>query len=171
MYKKISDYGIIGDLHSIALIGLDGSIDWLCLPYIDSPSIFGALLDDKKGGRFSVSPLQEWDSVAEYIPDTNILKTTFRTRTGIMQITDFMPISFCGEEELEEERHHLYRFIEIKKGTVDVGLIFEPRFDYARAETMLEKIHGGVIARGNGKNIALSCVHYLEVDNERATTT
>jgi len=77
MYKKISDYGIIGNLYSIALIGLDGSIDWLCMPHIDSPSIFGALLDDSKGGRFSVSPSDDWDSMAEYIPGTNILVTKF----------------------------------------------------------------------------------------------
>jgi GH15 family glucan-1,4-alpha-glucosidase len=61
MYKKISDYGIVGNLHSIALVGLDGSIDWLCMPHIDSPSIFGALLDEKKGGRFAISPVDEWD--------------------------------------------------------------------------------------------------------------
>jgi GH15 family glucan-1,4-alpha-glucosidase len=52
MYKKISDYGIIGNLHSVALVGLDGCIDWLCLPHIDSPSVFAAILDDKKGGYF-----------------------------------------------------------------------------------------------------------------------
>jgi GH15 family glucan-1,4-alpha-glucosidase len=139
MYKKISDYGIIGNLHSIALVGLDGSIDWLCLPHIDSPSIFAALLDDKKGGRFSISPLDDWDSVAEYIPETNILVTKFRTMRGVLQITDFMPIPFCGEEELEEEQHELYRLVEVTKGEVDMGAIFEPRFDYARARTSLEK--------------------------------
>lgn len=78
MYKKTSDYGIIGNLHTIALIGLDGSIDWFCLLHIDSPSIFGALLDDKKGGRFSITPKDEWDSVTEYVPGTNILQTRFR---------------------------------------------------------------------------------------------
>ncbi|NIS60723.1 MAG: glycoside hydrolase, partial [Proteobacteria bacterium] len=135
MYKKISDYGIIGNLHSVALIGLDGSIDWLCLPHIDSPSIFAALLDDKKGGRFSISPLDDWDSVAEYIPETNILLTKFRTRTGVLRVTDFMPIPFGGEEELEEERHELYRIVEVTKGKLDVGVVFEPRFDYARART------------------------------------
>ncbi len=96
MYKKISDYGIIGNLHSIALVGLDGSIDWLCMPHIDSPSVFGALLDDNKGGSFSVSPVGDWDSEAHYVPDTNILKTRFRTRTGIMQVADFMPIAASG---------------------------------------------------------------------------
>jgi GH15 family glucan-1,4-alpha-glucosidase len=84
VYKKIIDYGIIGHLKSIALIGLDGSIDWMCLPYIDSPSIFCALLDDGKGGRFSVSPVDAWESAAEYISATNILQTKFMTAAGVM---------------------------------------------------------------------------------------
>ena len=168
MYKKISDYGIIGNLHSIALVGIDGSIDWLCLPHIDSPSIFAALLDDKKGGRFSISPLDDWDSVAEYISETNILVTKFRTMKGVLQITDFMPIPFCGEEELEEEQHELYRLVEVAKGEVDVGAIFEPRFDYARARTSLEKRNGALVARGNGESIVLSATHDLKLDGGKA---
>ncbi len=168
MYKKISDYGIIGNLHSIALIGLDGSIDWLCLPHIDSPSIFGALLDDKKGGRFSISPLDDWDSVAEYIPETNILTTKFRTRTGVVQITDFMPIPFGGEEELEEEQHELYRLVEVAKGQVDVGAVFEPLFDYARARISLEKRNGAIVARGNDESIVLSATHDLTLSDGKA---
>jgi len=168
VYKKISDYGIIGNLHSIALVGLDGSIDWLCLPHIDSPSVFAALLDDRKGGRFSISPLDEWDSVAQYIADTNILTTKFRTRTGVMQITDFMPIPFGGEEELEEEQHEVYRLVEIIKGTVNVGLVFEPRFNYARTRTSLKKLQGAIIASGNGENIVLSSTEGLQLTDGKA---
>jgi GH15 family glucan-1,4-alpha-glucosidase len=74
MYKRIGDYGVIGDLQSVALVGLDGSIDWLCMPYIDSPSIFAAILDDENGGSFSVRPAEEgWQSSAEYLEGTNIL--------------------------------------------------------------------------------------------------
>jgi GH15 family glucan-1,4-alpha-glucosidase len=120
MYKKISDYGIIGNLHSVALIGLDGSIDWLCFPHIDSPSVFGALLDDKKGGSFSISPSDDYDSVAEYLPETNILITKYRTRTGLLQLTDFMPIPFGGEEELEEEQHELYRLVDVINGSISI---------------------------------------------------
>jgi GH15 family glucan-1,4-alpha-glucosidase len=163
MYKKISDYGIIGDLHSIALVGLDGSIDWMCLPHIDSPSIFGALLDDRKGGRFSITPLDEWDSVAEYIPGTNILQTRFRTRTGVMQITDFMPVSASGREEFEEEGHELYRLIEIPEGEIKAGIVFDPRFDYARAATMLKENGNGVSATGNNEVILLSSTLKLNV--------
>ncbi|MEF9425752.1 MAG: glycoside hydrolase family 15 protein [Candidatus Mariimomonas ferrooxydans] len=168
MYKKISDYGIIGNLNTIALVGLDGSIDWLCMPHIDSPSVFGALLDDKKGGRFILSPQDEWDSTAEYIPGTNILKTRFRTRTGVMQITDFMPICACGVEELEEVSSELYRYVEILNGKVNVELIFEPRFNYARAETQIEKKDKTIIARGGGKIISLSCSREPGVLNDAA---
>jgi GH15 family glucan-1,4-alpha-glucosidase len=84
MYKPISDYGIIGDLRTVALVGKDGAIDWLCLPFIDSPSVFGALLDDEKGGRFSLTPSEPRDSVSEYLPGTNILRTFFTTGTGVM---------------------------------------------------------------------------------------
>jgi GH15 family glucan-1,4-alpha-glucosidase len=127
VYKKISDYRVIGNLHSVALIGLDGSIDWLCLPHIDSPSVFAALLDDKKGGRFSISPMDDWDSVADYLPGTNILVTKFRTRDGLLQLTDLMPLSRDGEEKLERDRHELVRRVEVIHGKVPVRVIFEPR--------------------------------------------
>jgi GH15 family glucan-1,4-alpha-glucosidase len=163
VYKKISDYGIIGDLHSIALVGLDGSIDWMCLPHIDSPSIFGALLDDNKGGRFSITPVDEWDSVAEYIPGTNILQTRFRTRTGVMQVTDFMPVSASGREEFEEEGHELYRLVEIPEGEIRAGIIFDPRFDYARAATVLKENGNGVLATGNNEVILLSSTRKINI--------
>ncbi len=166
MYKQISDYGIIGDLQSIALIGLDGSIDWMCLPHIDSPSIFGALLDDKKGGRFSITPVDEWDSAAEYIPGTNILQTRFRTRSGVMRITDFMPVCSCGREEMEEVNHELFRHVEILKGKMNIRVLFDPRLDYARAETRFIKQGNGVVAAGNDERLVLlsSCGINLHAD-------
>jgi GH15 family glucan-1,4-alpha-glucosidase len=168
VYKKISDYGIIGDLKSIALIGLDGSIDWMCLPYIDSPGIFSALLDDGKGGRFSVSPVEAWESAAEYISATNILQTRFRTETGVMKVTDFMPVCACGREEMEEERHELYRLIEIPQGQVRVKVIFDPRFDYARNETSLTTNNTGIIAEGKNEVLVLSCSREINIpDNTR----
>jgi GH15 family glucan-1,4-alpha-glucosidase len=163
MYKKISDYGIIGNLHSVALIGSDASIDWLCLPHIDSPSVFGALLDDKKGGRFSISPLKEWDSVSEYIADTNILKTRFRTRSGVMQIIDFMPVPLGGEEELEEEEHELYRLVEISKGKVTIEMIFDPQFNYARSKTTIEIGENFIRAKANDESMVLSSTHRINV--------
>jgi len=155
LYKKISDYGIIGNLRSVALVGLDGSIDWLCLPRIDSQSVFAALLDERKGGRFAVSPVGDWDSVAEYIPDTNILVTRFRTRTGVVRVTDFMAVPSRGEEESEQEHHDLYRLIEVSQGHVDMGVVFDPRFDYGRVEPCLERFEGGILARAGERALTL----------------
>ena len=138
----------------------------MCLPHIDSPSIFGALLDDKKGGRFSVSPVDDWDSTAEYIPGTNILQTKLRTRTGVMQITDFMPVSASGREEFEEEGPELNRLMEIRKGEVNVRVTFDPRFDYARGDTRLKKHDKGIIAEGNNEYLTLSCSREINIPDD-----
>jgi GH15 family glucan-1,4-alpha-glucosidase len=154
-YKKISDYGIIGNLTSVALVGLDGSIDWLCFPHMDSPSIFGALLDSRKGGCFRLFPAQEWDSTAEYLPETNILSTRFRTADGVLQLIDFMPLPARSGRYVEKERHHLIRLLEVTAGKVTVRMDFDPRFDYARAETAVELTGQAYRAAGNGEHAIL----------------
>jgi GH15 family glucan-1,4-alpha-glucosidase len=167
VYKKISDYGIIGNLQSVALIGLDGSIDWMCLPHMDSPSVFAALLDDCQGGRFSISPAGEWDSVADYLPGTNILVTQFRTRDGLLRLTDFMPIVTNNGEKRRKGRKVLYRLAEVLQGKVSVRLTFEPRFDYARAKGVLEKHKSGLFARGKDQGLTLASTHELEIREGR----
>ncbi|MFQ5585789.1 MAG: glycoside hydrolase family 15 protein [Thermodesulfobacteriota bacterium] len=158
-YKKISDYGIIGNLQTIALVGLDGSIDWLCLPHIDSPSVFGALLDDGKGGRFAITPVGAYESTAAYLPDTNILKTTFRANTGEAHLRDFMPVLTDDNGEAE-----LYRCVRAVEGTVEIEVTFEPRFDYARAEGRVEKRDGTIMASGGGESVTLSSTRDLRCD-------
>ena len=91
-YKLIEDYGIIGDLHTVALVGIDGSIDWCCLPHFDSPSVFAAILDDEKGGYFKISAVSPERCKQLYLPDTNVLITRFFTADGIAELIDFMPI-------------------------------------------------------------------------------
>jgi GH15 family glucan-1,4-alpha-glucosidase len=164
LYKKISDYGIIGNLRTVALIGLDGSIDWLCLPFLDSPSAFGALLDDEKGGRFRICPQGEYDSVARYISGTNILVTSFRTSQGTVRLTDFMPVD---EERARDESApvEIYRHLEAVEGRVDMELILEPRCDYARAgEPEIEIAPEGVVASGGGMSVLLAS----ELEMEKA---
>jgi GH15 family glucan-1,4-alpha-glucosidase len=90
-YKPISDYGLIGNMHSCALVSRDGSIDWCCLPRFDSASTFAAILDDRKGGTFSIKPRGQFKSHQAYIPNTNVLKTTFEVDGGSADVTDFMP--------------------------------------------------------------------------------
>lgn len=156
MYKKISDYGIIGNLRSVALVGLDGAIDWLCLPYIDSPSVFGALLDEKEGGRFALTPEGQWDSVSEYLPETNVLLTRFRTRTGVMDLVDFMPVQVSGNYGGQSDRHELYRRVSLIGGNMKVGMVFDPRFNYAMADTVVEREGRTLVARGDGKVVAVA---------------
>src|SRR5882757_7394132 len=92
-YQPIEDYGLIGNMRTAALVGMDGSIDWLCLPHFDSPSIFAAILDDQKGGRFRIAPTCEKLRRKQfYWPDTAILVTRFLHDDGVGQIEDFMPV-------------------------------------------------------------------------------
>lgn len=91
-YEPIGDYGVIGDCRSAALVGLDGSIDWCCFPRFDSPSVFAAILDAKKGGHFSLKPQIAVTSQQRYAGDTNVLETQFDTSAGHRTITDCMPL-------------------------------------------------------------------------------
>ena len=93
-YQPIENHGIIGNMHTAALVSLDGSIDWLCLPRFDSPSVFGAILDADKGGRFRIAPAAagELRQKQYYWPDTNVLITRFLHPDGIAEVEDYMPV-------------------------------------------------------------------------------
>src|SRR5258706_11288068 len=96
-YAPIENYGIIGDLHTVALVGMDGSIDFLCLPSFDSPSVFAALLDADRGGRFQIAPVLEGAARKQlYLPDTNVLLTRFLDGDGVAEVSDFMPAAEAG---------------------------------------------------------------------------
>jgi len=169
MYKRINEYGVVGDLHTVALIGLDGSVDWLCYPYIDSPSVFGALLDEHKGGCFAVRPAGGYDAAAHYLEQTNILLTRFRTRQGTAVLADFMPVGFKEQPTGEEAAPQaLIRCLEVESGTMTVQCLFQPRFDYARAETRVSATQGGVLAQSDEWSMALSCTHPLEAEADQA---
>src|ERR671911_1998474 len=92
-YSPIEHYAIIGDCRSAGLISRDGSLDWLCLPRFDSPSIFAAMLDAENGGRFLVRAVREFRTERRYLPNTNVLETVFRTPTGACVLRDLMSIS------------------------------------------------------------------------------
>src|SRR5690348_3842203 len=96
-YKPVDDYGVIGDLHTVALVGSDGSIDFMCFPRFDSPSIFAALLDQPHGGRFSLAPqLPAARHKQIYMPDSNVLLTRFFSEDGLAEVSDFMAITPAG---------------------------------------------------------------------------
>ena len=105
-YQPIESYGIIGDLHTAALVGNNGSIDWCCLPAFDSPSIFAAILDDKKGGYFKIAATTPGVEKQLYIPESNVLITRFSNPDGVAQVLDFMPVTADREELPRACPHH-----------------------------------------------------------------
>jgi GH15 family glucan-1,4-alpha-glucosidase len=129
-YQPIENYGIIGDMHTTALVGKDGSIDWFCFPFFDSPSVFAAILDDEKGGRFKITPQVENVTHKQfYWPDTNVLITRFLSPDGVAEITDYMPV---GAAAKKFGFHQLVRRVNVVHGTVPLSLRCHPAFNYAR---------------------------------------
>jgi GH15 family glucan-1,4-alpha-glucosidase len=142
-YKHLDEYGLIGNLETCALIGRDGSIDWCCLPHLESPSVFAALLDVQKGGHFRISPLEHEDGHQSYSGSTNVLLTTFQTSTGSVSVTDFMPV----RDHTDPLHQTLLRKVSCSEGSMELEIEFEPRFDYARFVPTLEPAGQGTVAR------------------------
>jgi GH15 family glucan-1,4-alpha-glucosidase len=133
-YQPIENYAVIGDLNTVGLVGLNGSIDFLCMPNFDSPSVFASLLDKDNGGYFRITP--DHNDVRHkqlYLPDTNVLLTRFLARDGVGEITDFMPAEelYIGKE--------LIRIVSCVRGTLTFSMSCKPRFDYARAKHEIRK--------------------------------
>ncbi len=152
---SIGSYGLIGAGHSCALVGVNGSVDWLCLPRFDSPSVFAAILDPERGGCFRISPTGAGcESLQAYDDETNVLQTLFRRPgVGIVCLTDLMP--WNGEPR--QVLHEMHRLLEAREGSMEMEVVFDPRFDYARGETRVELSDEGVLALGpNGERLSLS---------------
>jgi GH15 family glucan-1,4-alpha-glucosidase len=150
-YLPIEDYAAIGDGRTVALVGLDGAIDWLCLPQLDSPSLFGALLDPGSGGHFSVQPAVPYATKRRYLDQTNVLETTFHTDQGTVTLTDAMTIDSSQPAPWRE----LVRTIEARAGSVPMTWRFEPRFDYGRVTPDLDHANDAVLARHAPLQVAL----------------
>lgn len=129
-YPPIDDYGVIGDMHTAALVGCDGSIDWLCFPRFDSPSVFASILDRAKGGYFRICPADDgFRSRQHYWPDTNVLITRFLSHDGAGEVTDFMPVDIADSDR---DRRHVIRRVRALRGTMRFRVECEPAFNYAR---------------------------------------
>src|SRR5579859_6723749 len=127
-YLPIAEHGVIGDLHTVALVGTNGTIDWFCWPWFDSPSLFGSILDAEKGGFFSIAPVNDGHNAKQlYLPDTNVLITRFLTPDGVGEIEDFMPI--------RRDPNHMRRLVRrvmAVRGQMRFRVECQPRFNYAR---------------------------------------
>jgi GH15 family glucan-1,4-alpha-glucosidase len=142
-YLPIADHGIIGDLHTVALVGANGTIDWYCCPAFDSPSVFASILDKDKGGFYRISPADDdWTSRQLYFPDTNVLITRFLTEQGVAEQQAFMPIARTGKER---HRHRLIRRIVCVRGGLRFRLVLEPRFNYGRDSHTTHQHEHGVV--------------------------
>ena len=150
-YLPIEDHGVIGDLHTAALVGIDGTIDWLCLPRFDAPSVFASILDDEKGGHFRLRPLNYVRSQQLYLPDTNVLLTRFLSSEGVAEVLDFMPI----EAELKE-RHDLVRSIRVVRGSMRFEVDCRPAFDYARRRHTISLGKTGAVFACAGTRLGLA---------------
>ncbi len=154
-YAPIEDYALIGDGRSAALVALDGSIDWLCLPNLDSPSVLGAILDAQRGGAFTLQPSIPFQASRRYLPRTNVLETTFTTDRGAVRVVDALAIP---DERLAPMRE-LVRSIEGVSGSVPMRWRFAPRFDYGRHGPRGEWRHGVPVATWGAEAIALLNFH------------
>jgi GH15 family glucan-1,4-alpha-glucosidase len=144
-YLPIAEHGLIGDLHSVALVGTDGTIDWYCCPRFDSPSVFAAILDADRGGLFRIAPAGEgWSSKQLYLPDTNVLITRFLMPDGVGEVQDFMPPPSTGEAA---HRHRMIRRVLAVRGQMRFVVDVAPRFDYARARHEVARTPHGALFR------------------------
>jgi GH15 family glucan-1,4-alpha-glucosidase len=150
-YAPIRDYAAIGDGRTTALVARDGSIDWLCLPSLDSGSVFAALLDAERGGSFRLAPAEASSAARRYSPDSNVLETTFTTSRGTVRITDAMLLPTSGLAPTRE----LVRRVECLSGVVPLRWRVEPRFGYGRSRTSIGSRLGVPVASAGPDAMAI----------------
>jgi GH15 family glucan-1,4-alpha-glucosidase len=138
--RSIEEHGIVGNLETAALVALDGTIDFMCWPAFDGPSVFAALLDPDRGGCFELAPVLEEARAAQlYLPDTNVLMTRWLSENGSAELVDLMPFP-----TKHGTRRMLVRRMRATRGRVPIRLCCHPRFDYARAETTVRRREDGI---------------------------
>ena len=161
-YPLIADHGLIGDLQTSALVSTAGSIDWFCAPRFDSPSIFGALLDQQQGGHFRVRPTVDvFTSKQLYFPDTAVLITRFMTEAGVGEVVDFMPVSGAKATP----RHQLVRIVRCVRGEMTFAVDIAPRFDYGRESHQTHLTEDGAVFEGSRTSMTIHLVR--EQDDDR----
>ena len=167
-YQPIENYGIIGNMRTVALVGMNGSLDWYCYPHFDSPSVFGAILDENNGGRFQICPKGDQARRKQfYWPSTNILVTRFLLPEGIAELEDFMPVGLPADSPWNR---HLCRRIHCVKGTVRVLLSCRPAFDYGRESHQTQLETNGASFHAGNLTLTLSTSVPLKQDGQGGVT-
>ncbi|HWF66388.1 MAG TPA: glycoside hydrolase family 15 protein [Acidobacteriaceae bacterium] len=166
--RPIESCGVIGDLHSVALVAMDGTIDWCCLPRFDSPSVFAALLDPEKGGYFKLAPEEHGTNRQMYMPETNVLLTRFLRDQGVGEVLDFMPVQNDRSLGSESVMHEIIRIARAVRGAVRFRLECCPAFDYARAPHRAERFDGGVIFEAEKCRVLLLGPGDWQIENGKA---
>ena len=167
-YKNLEQYGIIGNLETVALISCTGSIDWMCLPHLESESVFARLLDKDRGGYFSVQPKISFESYQKYIENTNVLETYFKTSGSKAVLTDFM--SPFKKRSVWHKHQILFRKIECTKGVISFTAEFKPKFNYAKTLPKIKLTESGVVAESKTEKIFLDCSSPFEITQKEAKT-
>ena len=168
-YQPIEDYGVVGNMRTVALVGRDGSIDWLCHPHFDSPSIFAAILDAARGGSFRIShALEDVTQKQLYWPDTNVLITRFLASDGVGEITDYMPLPAT---DAPRPLPALVRRVRVVRGSLPFRLECRPAFNYARDPHALEVVEGGARFHSTRLHLGLNSSVPLERNGTSAAAT
>jgi GH15 family glucan-1,4-alpha-glucosidase len=169
--EPIEDHAIIGNCRTAALVSRNGAIDWLCWPRFDSPSVFGALLDDA-AGRWSVAPIAPFRSERRYLPDTNVLETRFETASGSVRLTDFMPVASEDERRrILVSDHEIVRIVSCDRGEIELEIVFEPRPGYGREHPRLSDAGKfGIRAQTKAGLLLLRCDSPLRLDGPARVT-
>jgi GH15 family glucan-1,4-alpha-glucosidase len=163
-YLPIADHGLVGNLHSVALVGTNGTIDWFCCPAFDSPSVFGSLLDAGQGGFFALAAAIPARTRQFYLPDTNVLITRFFAEEGVGEIQDFMPL----RDPSTRDTQRLVRRVQCVRGTMPFRMRAAPRFNYGSHPHVISAVRDGVLFTSAELSLHLGSTEPLVVDERDA---